>query len=66
MGAIGNYAREIELGVMMYIPSSINIGSGIRNVIGVLDIHTQTHANTHTQEGNVIIILLFFKIWNVA
>jgi hypothetical protein len=62
MGWNRNYTVEMELGAMMYTPSYIKVGSGIQNLIGRIDIQTQTHR----QEGNLIILLLFFKIWNVG
>jgi hypothetical protein len=38
-----SYAVEVELGVMVYIPSFIKIGSGIQKLIGRdTDTHTQT------------------------
>jgi hypothetical protein len=59
MGGIRNYAFEIELGAMMYMPSSIKIGSGIQNLIG-------GYTYRHKQEAKLIILLSFFKIWNVG
>jgi hypothetical protein len=50
MCGIRNYAIEMELGAMMYIPSFIKIGSGIQNLIRG-DIHTGTDTHAHTQTG---------------
>jgi hypothetical protein len=47
MGIFMNYAAEIELGAMIYIPNFIKIDSGIKKLIGV--IHTHTHTHTHTR-----------------
>jgi hypothetical protein len=38
-------------GAVIYVPSFINIGSGVQKLIG--GIHTHTHTHTHT-DSNVI------------
>jgi hypothetical protein len=42
-----NYAVEIGSSATTYIPSFINIGSGIQKLIGV-NTHTDTYINTQT------------------
>jgi hypothetical protein len=42
------YAVEMGSGAMIYIPSSIKIGSGIQNLIG--GINTHTNIQTHRQQ----------------
>jgi hypothetical protein len=36
------YAFEMGSGVMIYIPSFINIGSGVQKLIGGIQIHTDS------------------------
>jgi hypothetical protein len=48
-----NYAVEMGLGAMIYIPSFIKIGLGIQKLMG--GIHVQTHS-----------IFLFFQNKNVG
>jgi hypothetical protein len=49
------YAVEMGSGATIYIPSLINIGSGIQKLIG-------EDAQTHRQNGDLIGILLFFSL----
>jgi hypothetical protein len=51
-----NYAFEMGLGVMIYIPSFIQIGSGIQNLIG-----SDTHADTDRMMNDFISVPLFFQ-----
>jgi hypothetical protein len=55
------HAVEMSIGAMTYIPSFVKIGSGIQKLI-VRGIHIQTYAQTHRQHGDLISLLLFFKI----
>jgi hypothetical protein len=48
------YAAEIGSGAMIYIPSFINIGSGIQKLIG-------GDTQKHRQHGDLISLLLFFQ-----
>jgi hypothetical protein len=51
-----NYTIEMDLDVMISIPSFIRIGSGIQKLIrGYVEPHT------HRQHGDIISILLFFQ-----
>jgi hypothetical protein len=47
------YAVEMGSGAMIYIPSFINIGSGIQKLMG--------DTQTHIQHGNIISIFIFFQ-----
>jgi hypothetical protein len=49
------YAIEMGSGVMIYIPSFIKIGSGIRKLMG------GGGTQIHIQHGDLIILLLFFQ-----
>jgi hypothetical protein len=53
------YAVEMGSGAMMYVPSLIKIGSGIQRLL---------RGDTHTdrQHGDLISLLLFFKIRKVG
>jgi tetrahydrodipicolinate N-succinyltransferase len=42
MGGIFNYAVEMGSGAMIYVPSFINIGSGVKNG-GYIDTHTDSN-----------------------
>jgi hypothetical protein len=44
MGGMYDYAVEMGSGAMIYIPSFINIGSAIQNLIGGIDRHTNSMA----------------------
>jgi hypothetical protein len=48
------YGTEMGSGAMLQVPNFIQIGSGLRNLMG--GIHRQT------QDGDLISLLLFFKI----
>jgi hypothetical protein len=48
------YTVEMGSGAMIYVPSFIKIGSGIRKLIGV-------DMETHRQQGDLISLLLFFQ-----
>jgi hypothetical protein len=48
-----NYAAEMALGGMIYIPRFMKIGTGIQNLLG-------PHANT--EEGKLTRLLSFSKI----
>jgi hypothetical protein len=54
MGGIYGVAVEIDSGAMIYIPSFIKIGSGIRKLFG-------WDTQTHRQHGDRISLLLFFR-----
>jgi hypothetical protein len=47
------YAVEMGSGAMIYIPSFIQIGTGIQKLIG-------WDSQTHRQRGDLISLLLFF------
>jgi hypothetical protein len=49
-----NYDVEMGSGAMIYLPSSTKKGSSIQKLMGV---------RIHKQEGDLISLLLFFKIW---
>jgi hypothetical protein len=52
-----NYAIEMGSGAMIYTPSLTKIVSGIQKLFwGEVDIHT------HRQQGDLISLVLFFKI----
>jgi hypothetical protein len=61
---VGFMKNAVEMGsvVVIYIPSFIKIGSGIQKILGGIHIHTQTHR----QQGDLISLLLFFKIRRVG
>jgi hypothetical protein len=61
MGGIFNKAVEMGSGVVIYVPSFINIGSGVQKLV-VGD--TQTH--THRQQRDLISLLCFVKIRKVG
>jgi hypothetical protein len=50
------YALEMGSGAMICMPSAVNIGSGIQNLIRGI------HRHTCRQHGDVTILLYFFKI----
>jgi hypothetical protein len=50
-------------GAVIYVPSFIEIGSGIQKLMGGR-IHTHTH--THGQKRDLISLLYFFKIRKVS
>jgi hypothetical protein len=52
MGGFMNYAVEMGLGVVIYKPSFIKIGSGVQKLIGG-DTYTHTQTHTHRQEGDL-------------
>jgi hypothetical protein len=54
------YAFEMGSSVMIYIPRLIKIGSGIQKFMGRRD------SQIHRQHGDLISLLLFFKIRNVG
>jgi tetrahydrodipicolinate N-succinyltransferase len=58
MGGIMRNSAEMGSDAMMYIPSFINIGSGIRKFMGG---DTNKGTQTNKQQSNVI-SLFFFKI----
>jgi hypothetical protein len=47
-------------GAVVYVPSFINIGSGIQKLMGGGD--TDTHKHTHIQQRDLISLFYFFKI----
>jgi hypothetical protein len=47
------YTTEMGSGAMIYVPSFIQIGSGILRVIGGIQ--------THREDGDHMILLLFFQ-----
>jgi hypothetical protein len=49
-----NYAVEMDSGAMIYIPSFIKIGSGIRKLI-------RRDSKTHRPHGDLISLLLLFQ-----
>jgi hypothetical protein len=51
------YAVEMGSGAMIYtyVPSFINIGSGIQKLMG------RIHIQTHREQGDLISLLLFFQ-----
>jgi hypothetical protein len=49
------YAIEMGSGAMIYIPSFIQIGSGIQKLIG-------GDSQTHREHGDLTSLLYFFKI----
>jgi hypothetical protein len=49
------YAVEMSLLVMIYIPSFIKIGSGIRKLIGGI------RRRTDIQDGDLVSLFLFFQ-----
>jgi hypothetical protein len=51
------YAVEMGSGAMIYVPSFITIGSGIRKLMGEGGGHTQPHK----QDGDRTSLLLFFE-----
>jgi hypothetical protein len=56
------YAIEMGSGAMIYIPSSINIGSGIQKLIGARGFRdTQTEWRSHKPT-----LIFFFKIRKVG
>jgi hypothetical protein len=54
------YAVEMGSGDMIYIPSFVNIGSGFQRLTG------GRNTQTHGQYGDLISLLLFFKIRKVG
>jgi hypothetical protein len=52
-----NYAVEMELHAMIYIPRFIKIGSAIRKLLWC----RYTYTDTHRQECDLICLLLFFQ-----
>jgi hypothetical protein len=48
------YAVEMGSGVMMYIPSFVQIGSGLQTFV-------KGETQTHRQHGDFISLLLFFE-----
>jgi hypothetical protein len=48
-------------GAVINVPSLRKFGSGIQKLIGGYT-ETQTHRHTHRQQGDLISLLLFFKI----
>jgi hypothetical protein len=53
-------AVEMGSGAMIYVPSFINIGSGIQKLIG------REYTDTHRQQRDLISLLYFFKIRKVG
>jgi hypothetical protein len=53
-------------GAVIYVPSFIKIGSGVRKFIGGIYGHTQTHTHTHVHQRDLISLLYFFKISKVG
>jgi hypothetical protein len=49
-----NYAVEMGLSAMIYVARFIQSGSGIQKLM-------RGHTYTHTQEGDLISLLLFFS-----
>jgi hypothetical protein len=54
------YAIEMGSGAMICILIFIKIGSGVQSWYGGIHIHR--HTDTHRQQGDLISLLLFFKI----
>jgi hypothetical protein len=55
-----NYAVEMGSGIMIYIPSFIKIGSGVKKLTGGI------HIQTHREEGGIIsLFFIFLKIREV-
>jgi hypothetical protein len=54
-----NYAVQMGLGAMIYIPSLIKICLGVQKLF--VRIRTQTHRRTDTQQRNLTSLILFFK-----
>jgi hypothetical protein len=52
-------------GAVIYIPSFINIGSGVQKLMGEGG-YRDTHTNTHGQQRDLISLLYFFKIRKVG
>jgi hypothetical protein len=52
------YAVAVASGGMMYIPSFITIGSGIKKLLGG---GCYTFRQAHRQQGDLIGLLLFFQ-----
>jgi hypothetical protein len=52
-GIFFNYSIEMVLGVVIYVPSFIKIGSGIQKLMG--------GGYTHRQQSVLISLLFFFK-----
>jgi hypothetical protein len=59
MGEIYEYAVEMSSGAMIYIPSFIKIGSGIKKLIGGIHRHPSTKAQR--QHGDRINLLISFE-----
>jgi hypothetical protein len=60
------YAVEMGSGAVIYVPSFIQIGSGIQKLIGGIQTHTHTHTHTYGQECNLISLIYFFKIRKIG
>jgi hypothetical protein len=55
-----NRVIEIGSGAMMYIPSFLNIGSGIQELLGRI-YYRHADTQTHRQQGDLISTILFFQ-----
>jgi hypothetical protein len=55
------YSAEVGSGHMMFIPSFINIGSGIQQLLG-----RGGDSRTHRQHGDLISLFYFHKITKVG
>jgi hypothetical protein len=51
------YAAEMASGVMIYIQSFVNIGAGVKKLLG----DTHTHTQRNRQQADLISLLLFFQ-----
>jgi hypothetical protein len=56
-GVFFNYAAEMGLNAVIYVPRFIKIGPGVQKLMGG---DTQTH--THWQQRDLISLIYFFKI----
>jgi hypothetical protein len=56
------YAVEMGAGAVIYVPSFIKIGSGVKKLVGGGGIHRHTHG----QQRDLISLLYFFKIRRVG
>jgi hypothetical protein len=57
-----NYVVEIGLDAVLYIPSFLNIGSGIQKLLEGTLIQRDRH--THREESQFLILLLLVSIGN--
>jgi hypothetical protein len=56
-----NYVIEMGLNSIIYTQSFMKIISGIQKFIGGIHTQAQRHTHTHTREGDLKSLILFFR-----